>query len=95
MHALRSVIREGISNVIKHSQATRAAVSLTLQKNKMHLLIADDGRGFDTDVKSGGSGLSNFRNRLQPFGGEVKITSSHKGTEISAAIPLEEKANCP
>lgn len=89
-HALRSVIREGVSNIIKHSGASRVEVSLTVDGRNLSLLIADDGCGFDHSLKSEGSGLSNFHTRLQPFGAEVGISSSPEGTRITATILLEK-----
>lgn len=89
-HSLRSVIREAVSNIIKHSAASQADISLILRENALILRISDDGCGFDPALKSSGSGLANFHGRLQPYAGEVDISPSANGTTISAKIPLKK-----
>ncbi|MFC7337924.1 ATP-binding protein, partial [Haloferula chungangensis] len=89
VHALRSVIREAVSNIIKHSAASHAEVSLSLHGKTLELKVSDNGRGFDPSQESTGSGLANFRERLRPFSGEVELASSASGTLLSARMELK------
>ena len=88
-HALRSIIREAVSNTIKHSGATTTEMALVLHGDELTLAIRDNGRGFDPDLSSSGNGLANFRERLRPFSGVAEISSSKSGTLLSAEIPLK------
>ena len=54
------IIQEALSNIVKHSGATRASVSLGMDGDALRLVISDDGKGFsvaeklaDVSVKSG------------------------------------------
>ncbi len=85
-HALRSVIREAISNIVKHSGASRANVSLSTRKDMLTLIVSDDGNGFDPDQESEGSGLGNFRERMLPFSGRIEISTSPEGTTVIASV---------
>ena len=87
-HALRSIIREAVSNTIRHSGASRMEVLLTLRGNTLALSVGDNGSGFDPARATGGNGLANFRERLRPFSGTVEISSSASGTLLCAEIVL-------
>ncbi len=87
IHALRSVIREAITNIIRHSGATVAEILLAFSEDTMKLEIRDNGRGFDTGALSKGRGLANFHERLHPFSGKAEVSSSREGTLVSIQIP--------
>jgi signal transduction histidine kinase len=77
------MIREAISNSLRHGQAHTLRVSLKRLNGKIDLLIADDGIGFDPAQRkeSGGHGLNNLIERAHIFGAVVTIDSSPgKGT---------------
>ncbi len=92
-HALRSIIREAVSNVIKHANASVLKVSLGLDADALRLSIEDNGCGFDTGNQGcrKGEGLVNFERRLAAFAGSVEIQSNEEGTSVCGIIPLSEK----
>ncbi|WP_312776561.1 histidine kinase [Corynebacterium variabile] len=73
------VVREAVTNVVRHSGATRCTVELGADRVR----ITDDGDGFG--VGSGGAegnGLSGLRGRVEDAGGRLTVTGSTDGTEV-------------
>ncbi len=96
------VAQEALTNVLKHSEARAAAVLLHRRGGWLELEITDAGRGFDPagalDTTRGatGSGLRGMRDRLELFGGRLRITSAPgAGTRLHAAVPLPQAAPAP
>lgn len=84
------IMQESLRNVIKHSGAREAKVSLSGTDHVIHLSVSDSGRGFDTrslESKSG-LGLISMRERLRSVGGVISIHSSAHGTRIEVSVPL-------
>jgi signal transduction histidine kinase len=67
------IVQESLRNVIKHSGAHEATVTLAGSENGVHLTISDTGRGFDagSNVAKGGLGLISMRERLRLVGGHA------------------------
>jgi len=92
-HSVLSILRivqEAFANCLKHSGATRIAVTTGLagepgQGETAHIAIVDNGRGIDgTRV---GRGLENMRRRTETLGGRLQITSRSGFTEVLLVIP--------
>lgn len=86
--------RELLFNVVKHSEAASARVSLRrLDPLRLRLVVADDGQGFDPAQIEGNRSLSGFglfsiRERLEPMDGRLEIISAPgQGTEMAIEIP--------
>ena len=89
--ALFRILQETLTNVARHSKATRVEVVLQKQRDRLVLLIRDNGRGFDQadPSLSKSLGLLGMRERAAILGGQVNISSAPgKGTTVSAWIPL-------
>ena len=85
------VLREGLMNVTRHSQASRTEVLLKQVGKSIEGKLSDDGVGFDlTQTGNGqGMGLSTMKERIKRLGGEFRVDSSPgKGTRINFAFPL-------
>ncbi len=89
------VVQEALTNIARHTQARRVRVALQQQAEELHLVIHDDGVGFDVRaaqerVLQGESfGLLSMRERVELAGGDFAITSSPtQGTEIRVRFPL-------
>lgn len=83
------LVREALSNVGRHAEATSCRVSLRRSGGGAELEIDDDGRGFDPDAPSSGMGIANLRERAASLGGDLSITSvGGEGTTIRATLPL-------
>ena len=84
------IFKEAINNAMKHSECTQMDISLLADQEKLTLLVADNGIGFDLVEKgNSGVGLSSMHKRAIEIGGELKITSEPgKGTRISFWLPV-------
>ncbi len=84
------IFQEALTNVARHAKATAIKVSLKKRPNKLLLKIEDNGRGIKgeqiSDPKS--FGIFGMRERIYPWGGEVKIKGlSNKGTTVTVILP--------
>ncbi len=89
--AMFRIFQETLTNVARHAKATRAEVVLQKQRDRLVLLIRDNGRGFDQadSSLSKSLGLLGMRERAAILGGRVNISSAPgKGTTVTAWIPL-------
>jgi signal transduction histidine kinase len=88
------IFQEILTNVARHSRATRIDVELRVGAERVDLEVADNGVGItDTDMTGKKSlGLLGMHERALLFGGEVKITGSPShGTRVAVTIPLRSK----
>ena len=69
--ALTRVLRELVSNVLQHAQATRVDIRITLQGPELRLRVADNGRGRAPEAWARGLGLGGVRKRVKLIGGDV------------------------
>jgi signal transduction histidine kinase len=79
--------QECISNIVRHSGATEASISLRGEDGDVVLTVTDNGHGFDTGAASSGIGLKAIAENAQSLGGSARITSSAAGTRIVVKIP--------
>ncbi|HVA56091.1 MAG TPA: sensor histidine kinase [Gammaproteobacteria bacterium] len=82
---LAMVLREAVTNVIRHSGAQHCRIELENQDWQLRLLIEDDGRGGRVQE---GNGLKGIRERLREVSGHLEIDSSHSGTRLTVLLPL-------
>jgi len=93
---LYRVAQEALSNVVRHSGAKRARLSLSRTDRRVRLSIEDDGRGFDPRQvfaagADSGIGLRGIRDRTALFGGSFDIVSRDGGgMRLSVELPVEE-----
>jgi signal transduction histidine kinase len=84
--AVYFVCSEGLANVAKHAQATRADIQVGLEGDLVTVSIADDGTG-GADP-SAGSGLKGVADRVEAFGGRLLVHSPPAGgTHLLVQIP--------
>jgi signal transduction histidine kinase len=86
-HALRSVIREAVSNTIKHAKAARMRVSLSCDGKMMVLIVEDDGVGFDPGAPSSGNGLGRMKGRVEELKGRFRLSRLQRGMRLEAEFP--------
>jgi signal transduction histidine kinase len=87
------VLREGLMNITRHSQASRADIALGQTEKEIRGSLSDDGVGFDaTEAKNGdGLGLKSMKERIEKLRGELEIRSSPgKGAKVSFVLPLAD-----
>lgn len=82
-------IKEALTNIVRHAQATAVDLTLVADDRQVRLEIHDDGKGFDPAANSGGMGLTSMRERARMLGGHLTITSEKgKGTHITLIVPI-------
>jgi two-component system sensor histidine kinase DegS len=92
--AVFRIIQEALNNICKHAQAQRCLVKLEMLPKRLHILVSDEGCGFDPDLsanaKTESFGLLGMRERVELLKGEMEITSAPgSGSEIQIMIPIK------
>jgi two-component system NarL family sensor kinase len=85
------IVSELFNNIIKHSDAQKAQISLSEHNSQFTILIQDNGKGFKTDKlnEAEGFGLNRIRARIKKYKGNLSIVSNASGgTTIKIKIPL-------
>ena len=92
---LYRVAQEALSNVKKHSEATRAGVRLKYESDRIILTVTDNGKGFElprrlSDMANQGKlGLTGMEERAELLGGALLVQSRPgEGTIVTAELPL-------
>lgn len=93
------ILQEALNNLVKHSHATAASVTVERDLHCVRLRIQDNGKGFDKSFVTGphrirtGIGLTSIGERVRMLGGSVDIsTGPGQGTILQLEIPLHESA---
>ena len=85
-----AVVREGLTNIARHSGARHAGVRIEATPGELEVYINDDGQGMGDSQRR--SGLDNLRRRAEEYGGGLAVTSAPgAGTNLSWTIPLGGK----
>lgn len=88
-HAIIRITQEALANISRHADASQVFVTLKFIPDAVKLFIADDGKGFDTQVKTG-NGIPNMRQRTETFDGTFSVEScARAGTTITVVFPLQ------
>ncbi len=81
------ILKEAVTNIVRHADATEAAIDLCVEGHRLHLRISDNGRGFDPSMADGGNGVRSMRRRVAALGGEIGIESSPgRGTQVAVTL---------
>lgn len=83
------IVREALSNIIKHSNATHVTVSLLEQPAIYQLIIKDNGSAADTDKQVYGMGLQSMQERVTTLNGIMNIDTEN-GYKIFISIPIQK-----
>lgn len=87
MTQLYRIVQEALTNVARHSGATRVTITLTADERVAELVIADNGRGIAPGHEENGIGLIGVRERALSLGGELILAVDH-GTRLTVRIPV-------
>lgn len=91
LSTLLNMVREMLTNVMKHAQATKITVIMEIEQDILVIRVKDNGIGFDPTVAAGDSqhGLRNLRTRSASLGGDLQIESQiGSGTSIAVKVPI-------
>jgi len=81
------IYKEILVNIIRHSKASFVVIDIEVQKNKLTLLIKDNGVGFDTSENKKGYGLYSIKRRVERLKGNISINSAkNAGCSIGISI---------
>ncbi len=88
--AVYRVIQEALANVSRHSRAKHVDISLKYSSDLLHVVIADNGCGFDLTQKAKGLGFRSMRERIGSVKGTFQVQSAPgAGTTIIVDIPIK------
>jgi signal transduction histidine kinase len=82
------MVQEGLTNVCRHADASRAVVGVRVDGDRVLVRVEDDGRGFDP-TSATGFGLVAMRERLSLLGASLEVRSGAGGTVLEAAVPVD------
>lgn len=83
------IVQEQLTNILKYSKAKKIIITLSTASGEAVLNITDDGIGFDTGLRTSGTGIKNMMNRVETHSGRFNITSSPgKGCILQIKLPL-------
>jgi PAS domain S-box-containing protein len=87
------ILQESLTNIAKHALATKIKINISHVNDAVHLVVADDGKGFNTTVKQHQLtfGLIGIKERISMLQGKCHVFSEPgSGTKIEVNIPLKK-----
>ena len=92
LHLYR-IVREAVSNVIRHAQAQRLRVRIGVRDTRLQIEITDDGSGAGASAPTGGRGLDTMRERAAELAGAIDWKAGTAGgTKVLLRMPLAGSA---
>jgi len=85
-NVLSMCLKEAVTNVVKHSQATRCSVLIKQKPEEVLVQVQDDGIGVEGNSQQRGNGLAGMRERLEFVNGSVDIQTMD-GTTLNIRVP--------
>jgi signal transduction histidine kinase len=89
-HELFLAFKEALTNIVRHSAATKVRLSIQVEQGQLRLTIADNGQGWaEVGQTDGMDGVVNMRARLEKLGGRFEINSkAGEGTIVRFDLPF-------
>jgi signal transduction histidine kinase len=85
---LYRIVQEGLTNIRKHAKASHVSLKISATVERIHLILIDNGKGFDQALSFTGFGLQGIKQRVNVLEGELTVNSTPgKGTRIHVSIP--------
>ncbi|MEZ4957980.1 MAG: two-component regulator propeller domain-containing protein [Saprospiraceae bacterium] len=83
--------KEALNNMLKHANASQVAINFKLIGNDLHIIVADNGVGFDPKLleQSSGNGLLNMQTRMRDIGSDCQFETSDKGATITFILKFK------
>lgn len=89
--AVFRLVQEALTNILRHSQATKASIVLRQEKNSLSISITDDGIGISQEarVNPASFGIIGMRERVIELGGYISVRGeAGRGTFVAIDLPL-------
>jgi signal transduction histidine kinase len=83
------IVQEGLTNALKHANASQADVALEYDTDQVRIEVRDNGHGA-VRPNGGGHGLIGIRERVKLYGGEMSTGSADNGFVLTARLPVTE-----
>jgi len=92
---LLAVLREALSNVVRHAGASTTSVEVTVTDTDLVVTVIDDGTGAGTGERLGGQGLASLRHRAEALGGTLEVGAGAEGTGTTVCwqVPLRTEGS--
>ncbi len=85
---LESVMREILTNALKHASPNKIGVAITTSESNLTARVTNDGEIADPLTWKDGYGLRNIRGRMEELGGNLNIVSSNDSVTLILSVPL-------
>jgi PAS domain S-box-containing protein len=90
--AVFRIVQEALTNVFRHSEASKVWITLTQREGVIAVAVRDDGKGIGERIAelqpdSVGVGIGGMKQRAKEFGGKLRLTNVHPGTLVELTIP--------
>jgi len=90
--AVFRIVQEALTNVFRHSEASKVWITLTQREGMIVVAVRDDGKGIGQRIAelqpdSVGVGIGGMKQRAKEFGGELRLTNVNPGTLVELRIP--------
>ena len=82
------IAQEALTNVVRHSAASHATVTVERRADELVLVVADDGSGIPAGAMERG-GLRGMRERTELAGGALDVDTGTRGTTVTARLPWD------
>ena len=87
-------LQETLSNALRHGEAERLVMTIEEADNRLSVLVADDGKGFDAATARQGRGMRSLKERAKALDGELVVESAPgEGTTVTLDLPLRPPKN--
>jgi signal transduction histidine kinase len=91
--AAARIVQESLTNVVRHSTAENAEVTVTYGADELTVAVDNDGRPLNASPSSGGSGITGMRERAKALGGDLSVRR-HPGGGFSVRATLPIESSC-
>jgi PAS domain S-box-containing protein len=86
------IVQEALTNVFRHSDATRVEIAVTQKDGLLTVSVRDNGKGIAQDVvalkpDSVGVGIGGMKQRARELGGELRLSNTYPGTAVEMTMP--------
>jgi signal transduction histidine kinase len=93
--AIFRIFQETLTNIARHSNATKVEIILKRQPDRVEMGVSDNGKGVTEkqilDPRS--FGITGMRERVHYLGGNLHISGNRNGTTVNVAIPIHQEGN--
>lgn len=91
--AIYRIVQELVYNIVKHAKAKKGLVQINNHDDTIHIIVEDDGIGFDNTKSFKGLGLKNIKSRIAFLNADMQIDTNTKGSTFTISIDTNNLTN--